>query len=97
MEWLLGPFCRKFWEFLFLHFGQFSGNFRNIREIFPGIVPASKFCLVGVVLFGAGLSRKRAEKRSQVRFPPRRILLDMDDEEEDAHEEDHNDDKDDKD
>ena len=45
----------------------------------------------------SGLSRKRPEKRLQVRFPPRRILLDIDDEGEDAHEEDHKDDKDDKD
>ena len=44
----------------------------------------------------AGLSRKRTEKRSQIRFLPRRILLDLDDEEV-VHEEDYMEDKDDKD
>ena len=45
----------------------------------PGIVPASKFCLAGCC-WAPWLSRK---------CPPRRILLDIGDEAEDAHEEDH--------
>ena len=51
---MLTPFCRKFREFLFAHFGQFSRIFRHIGENFPGIVPASKFCLLGSPENGGG-------------------------------------------
>ena len=43
------------------------------------------------------LSRKHPEKRSEFRFPPRRILLYIDDDEDDEHEEEHKDDEDDED
>ena len=61
---MLTLFCRKFREFLFLHFGQVSANFRHIGEIFPGIVLASKFCLMGVALFGAGALQKTPSNTS---------------------------------
>ena len=38
---MLNPFCRTFREFLFFHFGHFSGIFWHIVETFAGIVPAS--------------------------------------------------------
>ena len=56
---MLNPFCRKSRGFLFLHFEEFSGIIRRIEEAFAGIVLASKFCLVGVALFGARALQKK--------------------------------------
>ena len=55
---MLNPFCRKSRGFLFLHFEGLSGIIRRIEESFAGIVLASKFCLVGVALFGARALQK---------------------------------------
>ena len=78
---------------LFPHFAQFCGNLQHVGEAFPGIVPASKLCLVGGALFGARCSCGGT--------PVRHILLDIGDDEEDdeddAHEEDDKDDEDDED
>ena len=62
---------------------------------FAGIVPASKFCLVGGALVGAWAEKFR------VRFPRggpvQHILLDIDDDEDDEHEENQKNDEDDED
>ena len=39
MDFMLNPFCRKFWELLFSYFGQFSEILKNFGE---GKVPAAR-------------------------------------------------------
>ena len=79
--------------------GQFSENFRHIGGDLHGIVPTSKFCFVGVALFGARALQKTPGGKGP-RFDSRRgasgqhILLDTED---DGHEEDHKDDEEDED
>ena len=47
MDFMLNPFCRKFREFLFPHFGQFSGIFKNFGEgKVPAARPSSTSCLM---------------------------------------------------
>ena len=82
---MVHPLCRKFWWFLFLHFGQFSGIFRHIK-ILPGgrgVVrsPGSPENIEGK---DPGFDSRRGE-------PAQHILLD---DEDDEHEEDYKDDKD---
>ena len=78
------------WNLCWIHFAKIFGPFFSSPLwaivwdffAFAGIVPASKFCLVGGALFG-------------VRF--QHILLDIDDDEDDEHEENQKDDEDDED
>ena len=58
-------------------------------EIFAGIIPASKFCLVGRALFGARALQKTPGEKA----PIQQIWLEIvDDGEDDEHEEDENED-----
>ena len=64
----------------------------------PGIVSTSKLPNFTWWVWHCSaprLSRKHPEKRSEFRFPPRRIWLYIDDDEDDEHEEEHKDDEDD--
>ena len=62
---------------------------------FAGVVPASKFCLVGGTLFDVlALQRKGSRFDSHRGAPVQHILLDIDDDEDDEHEEDHKDEDD---
>ena len=80
-------------------FGHFPKNFGTLWKSFLELAQPQDFCLVGVALFGARLSRKRRGERSRSPgFDSRRgaplqhILLDIDDED-DEHEGDHKDDE----
>ena len=88
---------QKMREFLLPHFAENPGNLGTLGRSFLELSQPPNFAWWMWRCSAPGLSRKQRGKRSQVRFPPRRILLDIDDEEEDAHEEDHKDDKKDKD
>ena len=67
LDFMLNPFCRTFREFLFFHFGHFSGIFRHIVEtLVCWNCPSLGRCSA------PGFSRKRRRrKRSPVRFLPR--------------------------
>ena len=69
---------------MFLYLKQFSGDFRHVGEIFPGIVPASKFCLVGVARFAGSPENGKGKGPgfdSRRGAPVQHSLLDIDDEE----------------
>ena len=97
---MLNSFCRKFRAF-FPPLWTIVWIFWRFGETFAGIVPASKFCLVGGALFGARALQKTPGQRFRGLFPRsgpvQHILLDIDDDEDDEYEGNQKDDEDDED